>query len=204
MVAGILLSPLCCATQQATSTALGNGSNNAGRESTEEILVRGTRLRELRAAIVTTENRFYKQYNALNKVDDFDIECVRDAHTGTRIPQRRCLTRVVREAMARQGSEAAEYFQQQATVHEYVPGQTSDSAQAGDPGPAGMTGRGRPPNTDPTAVWAARYDEYRDNMLYLLKMHPELRQLASEGEAARKRYDAEYQRRLKGRLVLFE
>jgi hypothetical protein len=144
MIAGILLSPLC----------------NAGPESTEEVLVRGTRLRDLRAAIVTAEDRFYEQYNALNKVDDFDIECIRDAHTGTRIPQRRCFARVLREAM--------------------------------------------PPNTDPAAVWAARYDEYRDNMLYLLKMHPELRHLASEGEAAQRRYDAEYRRRLKGRAVLFE
>jgi hypothetical protein len=182
MIAGILLSPLC----------------NAGPESTEEVLVRGTRLRDLRAAIVTAEDRFYEQYNALNKVDDFDIECIRDAHTGTRIPQRRCFARVLREAMAQQGSEVVEYFQQQAPVGENVPG------QAGDPGPAGMTGRGRPPNTDPAAVWAARYDEYRDNMLYLLKMHPELRHLASEGEAAQRRYDAEYRRRLKGRAVLFE
>jgi hypothetical protein len=192
IIAGILLPPLCCATQESP------GSSKTGADSTEEILVQGTRLRELRAAIIAAEDRFYEQYNALNKVDDFDIECIRDAHTGTRIPQRRCLARVLREAMARQGSETAEYFQQQAPVGEHVPGQEDN------PGPAGMTGRGRPPNTDPATVWAARYDEYRDNMLYLLKMHPELRHLASEGEVAQRRFDAEYRRRLKGRIVLLE
>lgn len=193
IIAGIVLSPLCCATQPAPPS-----SSRSTTEPTEEVLVQGTRLRELRAAVVAAEERFYKQYNALNKVEDFDIECIRDAHTGTRIPQRRCFARVLREAMARQGSETVEYFQQQAPVGENTPG------QSGDPGPAGMTGRGRPPNTDPAAVWAARYDEYRDNMLYLLKMHPELRRLAGEGESAQKRYDAEYSRRLKGRAVLFE
>jgi hypothetical protein len=37
-------------------------------------------------------------------------------------------------------------------------------------------------------------------MLYLLKTNPELRRLAAEGEAAQKRYDKEYKRRLKGRI----
>ncbi|MBK6674546.1 MAG: hypothetical protein IPG49_14180 [Proteobacteria bacterium] len=66
----------------------------------------------------------------------------------------------------------------------------------------GLTGR--PPNTDPEAVWLAHFDDYRDNMLYLLKMNPDLRRLASESENAQKRYDAEHRRRLKGRLMLVE
>lgn len=41
-------------------------------------------------------------------------------------------------------------------------------------------------------------------MLYLLKMNPDLRRLASESENAQKRYDAEHRRRLKGRLMLVE
>ncbi|HMA10311.1 MAG TPA: hypothetical protein VKO83_00390, partial [Steroidobacteraceae bacterium] len=73
-----------------------------------------------------------------------------------------------------------------------------------DPGPAGMTGRGRPPNTDPVAIWLAHYDDYRDNMLYLLKVNPDLRRLAQAGEDAKKRYDSEHKRRLKGRLILTE
>jgi hypothetical protein len=121
-----------------------------------------------------------------------------DAHTGQRIPQRRCYTRLQLDAMAQQGQEVVEMFRQQAAVSEHEAGQNDN------PGPAGMTGRGRPPNTDPAGIWLAHYDDYRDNMLFLLKMNPELLKLAQAGEEAKKRYDAEYRRRLKGRLVLVE
>jgi hypothetical protein len=70
--------------------------------------------------------------------------------------------------------------------------------------PAGMTAVGRPPNTDPQAVWLAHYDEYRDNFLYLLKMNPDLRRMARDAERAQRRYDREYKRRLQGRLFLIE
>lgn len=30
---------------------------------------------------------------------------------------------------------------------------------------------GTPPNTNPDAVWRARYDDYKNNMPFLLKMH---------------------------------
>jgi len=146
---------------------------------TEEVLVRGTRLRELRAAIVQAEDRFYARYNELNKVDRFDIECAMDAHTGTLIKQRRCFTKLQLEARSQNGREVLQMFQEQA---------------------AGLTGT--PPNTDPEAVWLAHYDDYRDNMLYLLKVHPELRRLARDRDDAQKRYDTEYRRRLKGRLIL--
>jgi hypothetical protein len=156
---------------------------SASSEVTDEVLVRGTRLKELKAAIVAAEERYYERYNELNKVDDFDIECAMDLHTGQRIPQRRCLTRLQLDARARNGIEALEMRQQQAEGS----GQT-----------------GRPPNTNPEGIWLSRYDEYKSNMLYLLKMHPELRRLARDSEAAQKRYDAEYRRRLKGRLILVE
>lgn len=165
---------------------------------TDEVLVRGTRLRELRAAVVAAEDRFYAQYNALNKVDDYDIECFRDPHTGSRIPQRRCFTKLQLEAMSQQGREVVEWFQSQAAAGENVPGRDTDT------GSAGMSGRGRPPNTDPVAVWQAHYDDYRDNLLFLLKMNPGLQDLARAGEDAKQRYESEYKRRLKGRLVLID
>lgn len=165
----------------------------------DEVLIRGTRLRELRAAIVVAENRFYQRYNDLNKVDDFDIECAQDIHTGQRVPQRRCFTKLQKKAMAQQGKEVVEMFQRQAAILPDGPGQSGSG-----PGPAGMTGAGRPPNTDPLVVWLSRYDEYRENMLYLLKAHPELRRMAQDAEKAKQRYDDEYRRRMKGRLFLRE
>lgn len=183
LTSGILGAPLCTAAQP---------------EVTDEVLVRGTRLKDLKTAIAKAEDRFYVRYNELNKVDKYDVECRMDVHTGQRIPQRRCYAKLQLEAMAQHGQEVLEMFRQQAAASEHVAGQNDN------PGAAGMTGRGRPPNTDPVAIWLAHYDDYRDNLLFLLKMNPELRDLAQAGEDAKSRYEAEYKRRLKGRLVLFE
>jgi hypothetical protein len=170
--------------------------NAAPPDLTDEVLVRGTRLRELRAAIVEAEERFYSRYNDVNKVDDFDIECAEDAHTGTKIPHRRCFTRLQLEAMAQQGMETLQMFQQQAA---HMASGNAEQAPS-----AGMSAVGRPPNTDPQAVWLAHYDEYRDNFLYLLKTHPDLRRMARAAERAQQRYDREYKRRLKGRLFVID
>ena len=165
---------LCCLAQSAPKAP-------ADVELTDEVLVRGTRLADLKAAIVEAEDRFYARYNDLNKVDKFDIECAMDAHTGTKLKQRRCFTKLQFEARAQNGMEALQMFQEQSL---------------------GLAGR--PPNTDPEAVWLAHFDDYKINMLYMLKMNPELRRLVRDREEAQKRYDAEHKRRLKGRLVLFE
>ena len=173
MTAGIFGAPICGATQP---------------EVTDEVLVHGTRLNSLKEAITDAENRFYVRYNALNKVDDYDIECDMDAHTGTKLKQRRCFTRLQLQAKAQNAREVTAMFQEQDR----------------DPADGTIKKPGRPPNTDPQAVWLARFDDYRDNMLYLLKMNPDLRRLAREREEAEERFDAEYKRRLKGRLVYFE
>jgi hypothetical protein len=150
-------------------------------EITEEVVVRGTRLYELREAIVAAEDRFFARYNELNKVDDFDIECSVSAPTGSKLKQRGCLTKMQLKAQAAQGREFLQMVQDQA---------------------AGLTGS--PPVSDPTAVFLARYDDYKENMLYLLKMNPELRRLVHEREEAEKRYNEERKRRFKGRWILFE
>jgi hypothetical protein len=165
---------LCCVAQSAPKAT-------PDAELTDEVLVRGTRLAELRAAIVKAEDLFYARYNELNKVDKFDIECALDAHTGTKLKQRRCFTKLQLDATAQNGTEVLRMLQEQGL---------------------GLTGT--PPNTDPQAVWLAHFDDYKINMLYMLKMNPDLRQLARDSEEAQKRYDAEHKRRLKGRLVLFE
>jgi hypothetical protein len=170
----------------------------AATENTDEVLVRGTRLKGLKAAIIEAENRFYARYNELNKVDDYDIDCSKNAHTGSRVAQRHCFTKLQTQAMAQHAREVVEMFQQHPKPLDIMPGQSQTDF------PAGMTATARPPNTDPVAVWLSRFDDYRDNMLYLLKMNPDLRRLAREREEAEARYDAEYKRRLKGRLVHWE
>jgi len=160
----------------------------AATEDMDEVVVRGTRLTDLKAAIVEAENRFYARYNELNKVEDFDIECVVAPPTGTRVKQRVCRTVFQLNA---QGEQAGEFGKLMADNGSYAPD------APGKP-------RGLLPTTDPEVVFLARYKEYKENVLYLLKMNPDLRRLVHEREEAAKRYDAERMRRFKGRLVLFE
>lgn len=179
----IVLLLSCIPIQLCGAAESGQTSSESPSEATEEVVVQGARLRELRDAIIDAEKRFYARYNDLNKVDKFDVECVEDAHTGARLKRRRCFTRLQLDSRSLNGVETLEMRQ----------------AQDGPtPHP------GRPPNTNPEGVWLAHYDEYRDNMLYLLKVNPDLRRLAAAGEAAQKRYDKEYKRRMKGRVVLIE
>jgi hypothetical protein len=165
---------------------VGDGASVSSSDLLDEVLVNGTRLRDLQAAVVKAEDRFYARYNELNKNDDFDIECRVEAPLGSKIPRRLCLTKVQLQAKTAYGREFLQSLQDMTRV------------------PGGSGGVGKPPDTNPAAIWGARYEEYRANMLSLLNNYPELRRLAGEGEAARKRFDDEYKRRLKGRLVLME
>jgi hypothetical protein len=177
---GILLISACVGAQPCT----GAEPATAPTDVLEEVLVRGIRLRELKASVVEAEDRFYARYNNLNKVDIFDIECRVEAPLGTKIPQRWCLTNLQLKARREYAREYLLVLQDMAKF--------------------GYDGLGKPPDTNPEAVWASRYEEYKANMLQLLNQHPELRRLADEGEEARKRFDAEYKRRLNGRLILME
>lgn len=178
--------PLCPAAQptpapaQAT-TVTPPAAAASPTEITEEVVVRGTRLYELRAAIVAAEDKFFARYNELNKVDDFDIQCSVTAPTGSKLKERGCLTKMQLRAQSDQAREFVQMLQDQA---------------------AGLSGT--PPITDPNTVFLARYEDYKENMLYLLKMNPELRRLVREREDAEKRYNEERKRRFKGKWILFE
>jgi hypothetical protein len=163
------------------SAQLSTNSSKAKHELMDEVIIHGTSLHDLKAAVVAAEDRFYDRYNELNKADDFDIECEMDTRTGAKIPQRRCLTRLQLAAKSRNGEETLQMFQEQVS------------------GPKGHPGR--PPNTDPQGLWLSRYDEYKVNMLYLLKMNPDLRQLVRDRDEAQARFDTEYKRRLESRTA---
>jgi hypothetical protein len=72
-------------------------SASAPRESTdeqqqapEEVIVRGRRLSELRIEIEQARRRAYDIFNEINSNDDFDVKCVGESSTGTRMRQQRC------------------------------------------------------------------------------------------------------------------
>src|SRR3982751_3474558 len=104
MAATWLAAPLCGAAQRAATAT-------ASSQESEEVVVRGTRLYELRAAIIAAEDRFYARYNELNKVDDFDIECTVEAPTGTRFKQRTCRTNVQLTALRDYGRDYVHMLQ---------------------------------------------------------------------------------------------
>ncbi|HXC60736.1 MAG TPA: hypothetical protein VN645_15580 [Steroidobacteraceae bacterium] len=141
---------------------------------TDEIVVHARRLVEMRADIVAAEERFLLRYNDLNKIDDFHIECRVEPPTGSRLKQRTCLTRL---QLNGQGDHGAQYVQM---LQARASGATPSL-----------------PSIDPDATFLARYQEYKSNMQQLLKVDPQLRQLAVERMEAEKRYDAELKRRFK-------
>jgi len=55
----------------------------------DEVVVTG-RLASLRDAAARAEDRFYDRYNELNDDRQFDMHCVSEAPTGTRLAQRTC------------------------------------------------------------------------------------------------------------------
>jgi hypothetical protein len=147
-------------------------------EDMDEVVVTGRRLRELRAAAIEAEDRFYALYNDLNKVDDFDIECSADAPTGSRLDRRSCVTNVQLEARQDHGSQYVQMMQARA---------------------AGATAT--QPHTHPEQALQMRQQEYLENALYLLKVHPELLRLMRERDLAVKRYEVELRKRFRRRAV---
>jgi len=68
-------------------------SHAAGKQQTlEEVIVSGSHLKpyELRQRIVEAEDRFYSRYNEINDEDEFDVNCIEFASTGTNLKHRIC------------------------------------------------------------------------------------------------------------------
>jgi hypothetical protein len=73
----------------------------AGEEEVlDEVLVQGTKLWQLREAIVLAEERFYALYNELSNGDEFDVTCRKEAPLGTRLKKRVCQIGFMEEAEA--------------------------------------------------------------------------------------------------------
>ena len=60
------------------------------QEQTEEVVVRGRRIGELRAEVEDARERAYELFNDLNSNDDFDVYCRRESRSGTNVPQVVC------------------------------------------------------------------------------------------------------------------
>jgi hypothetical protein len=134
----------------------------AAGEEMEELEIRGTRLYEMRAAIVKTEDRFFARYNELNKIHEFDIVCNQRAETGTKITKRVCRTRAVDTAQADEARGLLQDVIQDGGASSHAP----EAAQ----------------------VLLGKESEYEANMLKILNSDRELKKLVKEHDQLEQRY----------------
>jgi len=168
-VGACFMAQICAATQSPGTAPV------PVAEESDEVIVRGTPLWELREAVIKAEDQFYARYNELNKVDDFDVECRWKAPTGSLVQRRGCLTKLT----VRADQEYAKTF--------------TDF----------MNGSGPAPDNDPHIALLDRYGEFKDNVQYLLKTNPDLRRLVQARATAVKRYNDERRKYFKGRLLVY-
>jgi len=62
----------------------------ARQEQTEEVVVRGRRIGELRAEVEDARERAYELFNDINSNDEFDVYCHNESRSGTNVPQVVC------------------------------------------------------------------------------------------------------------------
>lgn len=163
------------------------GTSVDANELLDEVVVRGTRLWELRAAVIKAQDRLIARYNDLNRDNDFDIGCHTDAPTGTRFLRRYCWTRL-REREEQNDASAYVYWATDTII---------------DPN----TGQVRlkdelPPAGQAPVRMLERAEDYEENLIKLLQDHPELRKLAKQHGEARRRYEAAIQERRKSKSKL--
>lgn len=65
----------------------------AASEQAEEIVVRGRRLADFRVEVEQARVRAYDIFNEINSDDEFDVRCVHEKTTGTRMRQQVCRAR---------------------------------------------------------------------------------------------------------------
>jgi len=66
----------------------------------EEVIVSGKldKLSEVQKAMVEAEDRFWSRHNELNKNPYYDVTCLNEAETGTRLKTRQCEAEYLRDA----------------------------------------------------------------------------------------------------------
>ncbi|HEX7080391.1 MAG TPA: hypothetical protein VF329_05210 [Gammaproteobacteria bacterium] len=107
---------LCCiALLAGAATGQESAPDAARREppSTvdDEVVVRGRSRAELRLQMQLAEEAVYARFNEINSSDEFDIHCLREPVTGSRILRRVCQPEFWRNAQARAAEETVRAMQ---------------------------------------------------------------------------------------------
>jgi hypothetical protein len=144
----------------------------------QDVVVQGKSLRDLRADVKNTERRFRSLYDRLNQDIEQQVSCQDDAATGTRFKKRTCTTRAAQNAAA----EAAQGYAATAQLDAAVSTQTSRGAESDSAGP-------NVPASKVTERYVADLhsvdpndpqEAYRRNLEKLMNENPELRKRFEE------------------------
>lgn len=86
-----------------------HAANSSSEQTLDEVIIIAERMEpwELRSKLIELEDRFYERFNAINDRDEYDVNCIVTASTGTNLKHREC--RPVFEARAIQ-KQATEMF----------------------------------------------------------------------------------------------
>jgi hypothetical protein len=166
----LLLAPAGGGVTAAAATAATEASAPA---ELDEVVVRSRRaaLEALRARIDALEDRFTERFNELNPVEDFDVHCVREARTGTRVKKRSCRPVYVDRALQEEG--AAGFIDQQRIRDGAAP------VGAGSLSPP-VSAQGR---------IDARRPEFQQNMRRIVEANPELVEILRERDELGTQYE---------------
>lgn len=75
---------------QGAPAARGGGASAGDGSGTEEVIVRGRRLTDLRFEVELAQEQAYKIFNEINSDDDFDVYCREERKYHSRAKQRTC------------------------------------------------------------------------------------------------------------------
>ena len=87
-------------------TASAQESEQDSPDVIDEIVVEGEKsLGQLRHRVYAAEDDFYALFNSINDDDDFDIQCVEEAPTGSRVKRRVCRANFELQATAEEARD---------------------------------------------------------------------------------------------------
>jgi hypothetical protein len=172
IIVGVIAGSMCaCIALAATSPT---ATRAASGDVLDEVQVSGTRLWQLRAAVIDAEDRLLARYNELNLADEFDIECETRTPTGTHISSRYCFT-VLQKRIEQNNAWATMTYLLNQDV-------------------AGMTAP-----VEGQIQLLERAADYRKNLLTLLQEDAGLRALAKQHGEVRRRLETALQDRWQAR-----
>jgi len=158
----------------------------ASQEQTEEVVVRGRRIGELRAEVEDARERAYELFNDLNGNDEFDVYCHNESRSGTNVPQVICRAQFENRISA---AAAREYLSGLFSACNGAGGVTQDCMFSN----AGAAGINRAQGVE--GQLGGKSEQMADEILRVARENDEFAQAILDWYEASQQYDAARKRR---------